>query len=175
MNFAFSIFDWIQKSWDKAQDYVVPGLIVGLVFLGPVICKITARLTRSLKPWCIKSISLLAACGAMTSANLILYKWSGANFTSCAWLPDLLFVILILNWLRTPLLHLRAGSAEALDNKIEQRRTDGWNSTIFRWIPATGEHRTLLTKRSDREIPGGPARPAIPDVFPSPAAVLESK
>jgi hypothetical protein len=142
-----SILDFAQKFWDQAQVYLTPTLVLGLLCLGPVVCRIVARRTRALQPWAIKLTSLLAAAGAMAAANLALYQWFRPDFAWCAWLPDTLFALYVMGWLFTPMLHLRAGSADALDVKIEQHRPDGWNALISRWIPSTGEHRVLLTKR----------------------------
>ncbi len=141
------LLDDVQRFWDEMQAYVPPALVLGLLFLGPVVCNSVTSRTRSLRPWAIKLVSLVSAAGAMTAATLALYQWFRDDFTWCAWLPDTLFVFYILSWLRTPMLHLRAGSADALDCKIEQNRPDGWNALIFRWIPGTGDHRVLLTKR----------------------------
>lgn len=149
MNFYFSILDLVQNLRDESEDYLVPGMILGLAFLGPAVCKLVARLTRSMKPWCIKLAGLVTAAGAVAVMNLILYRWLGENFALCVWPSDLFFALFVLSWLCTPMLHLRAGSADGLDDKIEQRRRDGWNAPIFRWVPSTGVHRVLLTKRTN--------------------------
>jgi hypothetical protein len=147
VDFPAFFFALAQRCWDATQAYVLPVMMVGMVFLGPAVCRVAARMTRSLKPRSIKSISLLAACGAMVSANWVMYQAAGEAFTWYAWLPDFLFVLAMLGWLRTPMVHLRAGSADGLDDKIERLRPDGWDTLIYRWIPSTGVHRVLLTKR----------------------------
>jgi hypothetical protein len=149
MNFGISILDLVRKLRDESQDYLVPAMILGLAFLGPAVCTFVARLTRSMKPWCIKLASLMAAYVAVAEINVILYRWIGQNLIWCVWPADLFFVLFVLNWLRTPMLQLRAGSADGLDDKIEKGRRDGWNMLIFRWIPSTGVHRGLLTKRTN--------------------------
>jgi len=141
------LLDQAQKLWAGLQGYAPPALVLGLLFLGPLVSNMVTSRSRSLRPWAIKLLSFVTAVGAMAAANLVLFQWFRDDFVWCAWLPDALFVLYILSWLRTPMLHLRAGSADALDSKIEQHRPNGWNALIFRWIPATGDHRVLLTKR----------------------------
>jgi hypothetical protein len=151
MNVVVSIMDraqaYLSVYWAAAASYVLPVMMVGLVFLGPAICKVAAHMNRSRAPWFIKSTGLLAAVGAMIAGNWVFYQCVGKAFVWYIWLPDALFLIAMIVWLRTPMVHLRAGSADALDSKIERHRPKGWNSLIARWIPATGDHRVLLTKR----------------------------
>jgi hypothetical protein len=147
MNFLYSLLDQARPYWNASSNYVLPVMMVGLVFLGPALCKVAARLTRSRRPWVIKSIGLLAATGAMVAGNWVLHQCAGAAFVWYVWMPDILFLFAMLGWLRTPMVHLRAGSADALDSKIERKRPSGWNALIARWITGTGDHRVLLTKR----------------------------
>ena len=146
-----SLMEWAQAwwnlNWPAMSSYVLPVMMVGLVFLGPAVCKVAARVGRSRAPWFIKSTGLIAAGGAMIAGNWVFYQCAGKAFVWYIWLPDALFAIAMVVWLQTPMVHLRAGSADALDSKIERHRPKGWNSLIARWIPATGDHRVLLTKR----------------------------
>lgn len=138
---------------DNLQPVLV-GLMVLMVFLGPAICGFAARMTRSFKPWAIKLAGMSASTGAMISANWVVHFWAGENFTWYVWLPDAFFVLSMLGWLRRPMVQLRAGSADSLDDKIQQMIGDGWDTLIFRWVPSTGVHRGLLTKRTDRRKTG---------------------
>ena len=147
MNLLYSLLDRAQPYWNAASNYVLPVMMVGLVFLGPALCKVAARLTRSGPPWFIKATGLLAAIGGMVAGNWVMYQCAGKAFVWYIWLPDTLFILAMVFWLRTPMVHLRAGSADALDSKIERHRPSGWNALMARWIPGTGDHRVLLTKR----------------------------
>jgi hypothetical protein len=147
MNFFFSLINRAQPYWAASKSYLLPLMMVGLIFLGPAVCKVVARMTYSCRPWFIKLCGLLAAVGAMIAGNWVFHQCAGRAFIWYVWLPDVLFLVNMIGWLFTPMVHLRAGSADALDSKIERHRPRGWNALIARWIPATGEHRVLLTKR----------------------------